>query len=105
MRCGGRAFFVNSESAPRSATFQVHASDGDVLLDLRGLGKELGRSVRSIRRFVSANGPLAGIPSITIGNRRLWRRSALFEFVASHETLSGRIAPRRTRRRKVQLEK
>ncbi len=54
--------------------------------------------VSTIRRWLKKPGALP--PCSRFGRRRYWRRQALIDFIAEHESESGEVAPKRTRRTK-----
>jgi excisionase family DNA binding protein len=51
-------------------------------LDRDTLARELGRTVRTVDRLILCE----GLPCVRIGNRRLFRRSAVLSWLAARET-------------------
>jgi predicted DNA-binding transcriptional regulator AlpA len=77
-------------------THAISPSILDDVLDERALLPLLRvKSLRTVRRLV-ASGQLP--PHTRIGRGKFWRRSAIFAYLAEHESPNGRLAPKRRRR-------
>lgn len=66
------------------------------ILDEAAVAKTFGITTRTLRRWIRAG---IAPPHFKIGRKRWWRREAILQHMAAHESLSGRVAPARTRRR------
>lgn len=76
-------------------TISLAAAD-DLLLTERDLLPFFRiKSLRTIRRWI-ARGELP--PHVRIGSRRYWRRSTILAHLAEHESPTGRVSPKRSRR-------
>lgn len=79
-----------------SPTSENAAAFGE-LLSFAQVCREFGKSARTLERWVE-RGQFA--PCIQLGAVRYWRRSAIINWIAAHETPSGKRAPARRRRSK-----
>jgi predicted site-specific integrase-resolvase len=66
------------------------------ILDEHGYAKLFRVNVRTVRRWIRD-----GIAATHFkqGRKRWWRREAILAHMAANESLSGKVAPPRTRRR------
>jgi len=77
---------------PSAAPQQIAAG----ILDERQVATIFGVTTKTLRRWIARG---VAPPHYKLGRKRFWRREAIIQHMASHEALSGKIAPPRTRRR------